>query len=188
MMRVEAIIFAAREPVPRDQLSRVVGRDCNLDLLIADIREELKARPYDIMAVAGGFQHRTRKAYADVIRASSASLPPVADLGTREAAVLMAIAYFQPVTRTELSRIFGREIGREVIAALRQAGFVSAGPRSPAPGAPYTFVTTRFFLSAFGFQTLRDLPDIEMLEDAGLLSRRKTADEGDLAPEGDEAD
>lgn len=43
--------------------------------------------------------------------------------------------------------------------------------RSPAPGAPYTFATTKHFLSAFGFDTLRDLPDIEALEDDGLLSR-----------------
>jgi segregation and condensation protein B len=49
-------------------------------------------------------------------------------------------------------------------------GFISSGPRSPTPGAPYTYVTTKHFLSAFGMETLRDLPNIEALEDAGLLS------------------
>ncbi|MFD1644059.1 hypothetical protein, partial [Halohasta litorea] len=43
--------------------------------------------------------------------------------------------------------------------------------RSPTPGAPYTYVTTPAFLSHFGFDTLRDLPDMEALEDAGLLSK-----------------
>jgi segregation and condensation protein B len=58
-----------------------------------------------------------------------------------------------------------------VIAALRGEGFIAAGPRSPTPGAPYAYVTTPAFLSHFGFESLRDLPDIEKLEDAGLLGR-----------------
>jgi chromosome segregation and condensation protein ScpB len=49
-----------RLPDPREPLARVVGPDCNLDLLIDDIRAELADRPYDLVAVAGGFQHRTR--------------------------------------------------------------------------------------------------------------------------------
>src|SRR5690606_17802996 len=56
MSRVEAVIFAADRPVSREQLARVVGRGCSLDLLIDDIREELRGRPYDLVAVAGGYQ------------------------------------------------------------------------------------------------------------------------------------
>lgn len=84
----------------------------------------------------------------------------------------MAVGYFQPVTRGELSKIFGKELSRDTIGNLRDAGFIGSGPRSPTPGAPYTYVTTKHFLSAFGFETLRDLPNIEALEDAGLLSRQ----------------
>jgi len=91
--------------------------------------------------------------------------------------VLMAIAYFQPVTRGELSKIFGKEVSRDLIGSLRGAGFISSGPRSPTPGAPYTYVTTKHFLSAFGMETLRDLPDMEALEDAGLLSRNAVKEE-----------
>jgi chromosome segregation and condensation protein ScpB len=68
--RVEATIFAASEPVTRSVLARVVGRECNLDLLIDDIRAELAGRPYDLVAVAGGFRHLTRPAYADAIRSA----------------------------------------------------------------------------------------------------------------------
>ncbi len=68
--------------------------------------------------------------------------------------------------------MFGKEVSRDTIGSLRSAGFVGSGPRSPTPGAPYTYVTTKHFLSAFGMETLRDLPDMEALEDAGLLSRR----------------
>ena len=54
MGRVEAVIFAASEPVPREVLARVVGKSCNLELIIDDIRAELAGRPYELMSVAGG--------------------------------------------------------------------------------------------------------------------------------------
>ncbi len=81
----------------------------------------------------------------------------------------MAIAMFQPVTRGELTEMFGREISRDLIAALREEGLIAAGPRSPKLGAPYAYVTTEKFLLEFGFELLRDLPDLEALKDAGLL-------------------
>jgi segregation and condensation protein B len=173
MLRVEAVIFASAEPVSRETLTRVVGKDCSIDLLVDDLIEELRDRPYELVSVAGGWQHRTRVRFAETIRASSATTRGgAAALSEFEAMVLMAVGYFQPVTRGELSKIFGKEASRDTVGTLRGAGFISSGPRSPTPGAPYTYVTTRQFLSAFGMETLRDLPDIEGLEDAGLLSRR----------------
>ena len=83
----------------------------------------------------------------------------------------MGIGYFQPITRGELSQFLGREVSRDVIAALRGEGLIAAGPCSPTPGAPYAYVTTQGFLARFGFTSLRDLPDIEKPEDAGLLGR-----------------
>lgn len=171
MLRLEAVIFAASAPVGREALARVVGKDCSIDLLIDDLREELHGRPYELVLVAGGWQFRTRARYAETVRASAAPTRPAPAISDFEAMVLMAVGYFQPVTRSELSKIFGKEVSRDTIAALRGAGFLASGPRSPTPGAPYTYVTTKLFLSAFGFETLRDLPDLEALEDAGLLSR-----------------
>ncbi|WP_412050584.1 SMC-Scp complex subunit ScpB [Hoeflea sp. Naph1] len=187
MLRVEAVIFASAEPVGREILARVVGKDCSVDLLIDDLREELRSRPYELVSVAGGWQHRSRSAYAPAIRASAApTRSPAAVLSELESMVLMAIAYFQPVTRSELSKIFGKEVSRDLIGSLRGAGFISSGPRSPTPGAPYTYVTTKHFLSAFGLETLRDLPDMEALEDAGLLSRR--IEEGSMVDSDPELD
>jgi len=187
MLHVEAVIFAAAEPVGRETLARVVGKDCSIDLLIDDLRAELRDRPYEIVFVAGGWQHRTRSAYASAIRASQAATRSAAPaLSGFEAMVLMAIAYFQPITRGDLSKIFGKEVSRDTIASLRGANVLASGPRSPTPGALYTYVTTKHFLSAFGLQTLRDLPDIEALEDAGLLSRKGMQEETLAAAEGEE--
>lgn len=173
MMRVEAVIFASAEPVTRETLARVIGKDCSIDLLIDDLREELRDRPYELVVVADGWQHRTRPRFAETIRASAApTRGGAAALSEFEAMVLMAVGYFQPITRGDLSKIFGKEVSRDTIAALRNANFLASGPRSPTSGAPYTYVTTKHFLSAFGMETLRELPNIEALEDAGLLNRK----------------
>jgi len=172
MGRIEAVIFASPTPVPREVLAKVVGRDCNLDLLIDDIRAELKGRPYELVAVVGGWQHRTRQSFAEAIRvATGMGATETKSLSQSQALVLMGIAYFQPITRGELGKFFGKEVSRDTIGHLRSLSFIAAGPRSPQPGAPYTYVTTKEFLSHFGFDTLRDLPDMEALEDAGLLSK-----------------
>ncbi|RUV66540.1 SMC-Scp complex subunit ScpB [Mesorhizobium sp. M5C.F.Cr.IN.023.01.1.1] len=181
MARVEATIFAAQEPVTRERLARIVGKSCNLDLLIADVREELRGRPYDLVAVAGGWKHLTRPAYADAIRTAVGADERTVDLSQAEVLVLMCIAYFQPITRAELSSFFGKEISRDLIGTLRGQNLIASGPRSPTPGAPYTYVTTKDFLLEFGLDTLRDLPDFEALEDAGLLSKEKLL-AGDILP------
>ncbi|MDI6028240.1 SMC-Scp complex subunit ScpB [Corticibacterium sp. UT-5YL-CI-8] len=181
MGRVEAVLFASSQPVSRDVLAKVVGRSCSIDLIIDDIRSELRDRPYDIVSVAGGWQHRTRPAFGGAIREAVGTHERTMDLSQFETLVLMTIAYFQPVTRAELSTFFGREISRDLIGTLRAGGFIASGPRSPTPGAPYTYVTTREFLTEYGFDTLRDMPDFEKLEDAGLLSHERMMAELDKA-------
>lgn len=126
-----------------------------------------------MVAVAGGFRHLTRPAYGDAIRAAFGGSEKAVDLTQSDVLILMCIAYFQPITRAELSSFFGKEISRDLIGRLRGAGLIASGPRSPTPGAPYTYVTTKEFLLQFGLDTLRDLPDFEALEDAGLLSKEK---------------
>lgn len=173
LCRVEAAIFAAPAPVTREALARLVGRDCNLDDLIADVSEELRGRPYELVHVAGGWQLRTKARYADAVRALNNDArdagPP--ELTPTELLTVTAVAYLQPATRGELSRLAGREISRDIIGRLKQLGLIDAALRAPEPGAPYAYVTTRKFLTVFGLATLRDLPDIEKLEDAGLMQR-----------------
>jgi segregation and condensation protein B len=170
MGRVEAVLFAAPEPVTREALARVVGENVAIEALIDDIREELRGRPYEIVFVAGGWRFQTRKKFAPFIRAA-AGAPVSAPLSETQARVVTAIAYFQPLTRAELSLILGREISRDGLATLRQTGLIGAGPRSPRAGAPVTYVTTGTFLERFGLASLRDLPDMDKLEDEGLLSK-----------------
>jgi segregation and condensation protein B len=167
--RVEAVLFATPEPASREILVRVVGRDCALDLLIEDLKADLSGRPYELVRAGQGFMLRTRPAFAPALRTAFGISAETRKLTKLEAGVLMAIAYFQPITRADLSEMFGREISRDLIAALREKRLVGAGPRSPTLGAPIAYVTTERFLSEFGFGSLSDLPDLEALKDAGLV-------------------
>jgi segregation and condensation protein B len=168
MRRIEAVLFASATPVPREVLARVVGQGAAVDLLIADLAADLTDRPYEIAKSADGWLLRTRPAYAAVIRAAADVGGQVLDLKAFDIAVLAAIAYHQPVTRDGLKDIFGKEISRDLIGRLHDQGLIATGPRSPRRGAPYTFVTTETFLTAFGLESLRDLPDPEQLGDAGI--------------------
>ncbi|MEQ8918284.1 MAG: SMC-Scp complex subunit ScpB [Roseovarius sp.] len=169
MRRIEAVLFASATPVPREDLARVVGQGASVDLLVEDLAADLEGRAFEIAKVAGGWMFRTRLAYAPAIRAAADVGDQLLDLSAFDIAVLATIAYHQPITRDGLKDIFGKEIGRDLIGRLHARDLIGTGPRSPRRGAPYTFVTTEKFLVAFGLESLRDLPDREQLDDAGLV-------------------
>ena len=100
-------------------------------------------------------KHLTRPAYA--IR-TAVGADVSTDLSESDVHVLVMIGYFQPVTRSELEKFFGREISRDQIGHLRRLDSIASGP--------YTFVTTLTFLLRFELNTLRDLPDFEAIEPA----------------------
>ena len=168
MRRIEAVLFASAAPVSREDLARVVGQAASVDLLIEDLAADLDGRAFELAHVADGWMLRSRAAYAPVIRAAADVGEQLIELSAFDIAVLAAIAYHQPITRDGLKEIFGKEISRDLIGRLHARDLIGTGPRSPRRGAPYTFVTTKQFLVAFDLESLRDLPDREQLEDAGL--------------------
>ncbi len=165
MGRIEAVLFASAAPVGREDLVRVVGQGVSVEMLIDNIQAELVGRPYELAKVAGGWMFRTKTQFADAIKAA-------ADLGDQslaftemEMGVLYAIAYHQPIDRAGLKDIFGKEVSRDLLARLRIRDLIASGPRSPRPGAPHTFVTTETFLVTFDLQSLRDLPELELIRE-----------------------
>jgi segregation and condensation protein B len=173
MLRVEAAVFASAKPVAREALVRVVGENCRFDDLIADLIHELRGRPYDLVQVAGGYALRTKTRFALAIHAvhPRRAGDDIAELTKTETFALTVIAYLQPVTRGEISKLAGREISRDVIASLKRHGLIDGAIRAPQPGGPFAYVTTRKFLEAFGFASLRDLPDLERIKAEGFLQR-----------------
>ena len=168
MRRIEAVLFASASPVPREDLARVVGQGVSVDLLIEDLSSDLDGRSFEVARVADGWMLRTRRSYAPAILAAADVGAQGPDLRAFDIAVLGAIAYRQPVTRDGLKDVFGKEISRDLIGRLHAQGLIGMGPRAPTRGAPYTYVTTEQFLVVFNLRTLQDLPDWELLGDAGM--------------------
>ena len=163
MGRVEAVFFASAAPVGREDLARIVGQGVSVQMLIEDIQAELMGRPYELVEVAGGWMFRTKTRFAEAIKATADFGEPSLAFTEMEMGVLCAIAYHQPIDRAGLKDIFGKEVSRDLLARLRYKNLIASGPRSPRPGAPHTFVTTETFLVTFDLQSLRDLPDMEVV-------------------------
>jgi segregation and condensation protein B len=164
-------------------LVRVVGGNCRFDDLIADLVHELRGRSYDLVQVAGGYALRTKTRFAPAIHAvhPRRAGDDIAELTKTETFALTAIAYLQPVTRGEISKLAGREISRDVIGALKRHGLIDGAIRAPQPGAPFAYVTTKMFLEAFGFASLRDLPDLERAQSRRLPGKSAGGDDLDGA-------
>lgn len=162
VLRIEAVLFASANPVPREDLARVVGKEASLDLLIEDLAAELEGRAVEVARVGAGWVLRTRAAYSPAIREAADVGDQALSLSAFDLAVLAAIAYHQPISRDGLKDIFGKEISRDLIGRLSERALISTGPREPRRGAPHTFVTTDGFLAAFGLETLLDFTDQEL--------------------------
>ena len=169
LRRIEAVLFASKDPVEARALQKVVGQGVSVEILINDLKAQLKDRPYDVARIGDGWQLRTKASYGEVARVAANVEDELSGLKEFDVAVLAAIAYHQPITRDGLRDIFGKDIARELIGRLSSRDLIAAGPRSPRRGAPYTYVTTEGFLSAFGLESLADLPDREAMRDAGIL-------------------
>jgi chromosome segregation and condensation protein ScpB len=176
--RIFAVLFASADPVDRPALASLIGRDVAVEAVITTLRATLADGSVEVARVGGGWMLRTRAAYADAIRLAlgtgagdgGADAAPE-EMTPRELAVLAAIAYFQPVSRAGLGEALGQVPGDALLRRLRDRGLIAAGPRSPARGAPRTFVTTPAFLATFDYEDIAaftdDIPDLG--EGAGRL-------------------
>ena len=134
--RVEAVLFAAPKPVTREILARVVWRDCALELLLDDLREDLHRRPIELVRAGENFTLHTRPTF----RAGNSRR--IRHPGRREAtdkARGRDVDGGGDVPACHPGGDFGDvrpEISRDLIAGLREEGLIAAGPRSPKLGAP----------------------------------------------------
>ena len=135
MGRVEAVILASAEPVLRENLAQVVGKSCSLELVIDDVRDELRGRPYEIVSVAGGWSFRTKMGFGDAIRTALGAAQKT-ELPRSNPLVLMAIGYFQAITRGQLSQFLSREVSRTRSLACAAKASSSPGRASQRPARP----------------------------------------------------
>ncbi len=172
--QVEAIIYAAEEPVTIDQIATVLkdaAPEGDLSLkdtirsAIFELMNDYAAadRGMEIRQVAGGYRMSTRPEHHDVVRAFAKSLKPPVRLSLQALETLAVIAYKQPITVPEISEIRGVD-SSGVIATLLDRKLITTAGRKAVIGRPILYKTSKDFLLRFGLRDIGELPSIEEFE------------------------
>ena len=165
----EALVFASAQPVSEAFIAERVARGIDIAAIMQKLKADYAMRGVNLVQVDGAWAFRTAADLSFVIRRDESE---VRKLSRAALEVLAIIAYHQPVTRAEIEDIRGVQTSKGTLDVLMEAGWVRFRGRRRTPGRPVTLGTTRDFLDHFGLEELRDLPGLEELKGAGLLSGR----------------
>ena len=166
---LEAMLFAAVEPVDEDVLISRLPEGVDVPALLHELSEQYAARGVNLTRVAGRWAFRTAGDLAPHLRIE-VKVPR--KLSRAAVETLAIIAYHQPVTRGEVEEIRGVALSRGTLDVLLEAGWIKPVGRRRTPGRPATWGTTPRFLEHFSLNSLGDLPGVEELKAAGLLDSR----------------
>ncbi|OLP55259.1 SMC-Scp complex subunit ScpB [Rhizobium rhizosphaerae] len=165
----EAIVFAAAEPVSLAYIAERLPAGIDAGAVMARLKAQYRDRGVNLVQIGQSFAFRTA---ADLARVLADGQAEPRKLSRAAMEVLAIIAYHQPVTRAEIEEVRGVQTSKGTLDVLMEAGWVRFRGRRRTPGRPVTFGTTRDFLDHFGLEDLRDLPAVEDLKAAGLISGR----------------
>ncbi len=163
---LEAVIYAADEPVSLDQLSKAVEVEKHevraaLDLLVASYQTD--EHGIEIRKVAGGWKLYTKPHHHDIVRKFIKALRPPVRLTMPALETLAVIAYKQPVTGPEINEIRGVNCGG-VLKTLLEKRLITTAGRKPVIGRPILYRSSKEFLMRFGLSDLEELPSLKEFE------------------------
>jgi segregation and condensation protein B len=163
---LEALLFAAEEPLDEKTLSAPLPEGTDLRALLAELQNEYACRGVNLVRVAGKWMLRTASDLAWLLTREA-----VVQRKLSRAAIetLAIVAYHQPVTRAEIEEIRGVSTSKGSLDVLLETGWVRLRGRRKAPGRPVTYGTSEAFLAHFGLEALADLPGLDELKGAGLI-------------------
>ena len=166
---LEALLFAAAEPLDDDTLKSRLPQGADLAGLLAELQAIYDHRGVNLVRVSGKWAFRTASDLAFLLRKETTEQRRLSRAGIETLAI---VAYHQPVTRAEIEEIRGVAVSRGTIDQLLELDWIRLGRRRMTPGRPVTFVVTETFLDHFGLESARDLPGLKELRAAGLLDNR----------------
>ncbi|KAB2680735.1 MULTISPECIES: SMC-Scp complex subunit ScpB [Brucella/Ochrobactrum group] len=166
---VEAIVFASAEPVSERALAERLPANVDVAPVLRHLQKIYETRGVHLVQVGSAWAFRTAP---DLAFLMSREAVQQRKLSRAAMEVLAIIAYHQPVTRAELEDIRGVETSKGTLDVLMETGWIKLRGRRRTPGRPVTYGTTDAFLDHFGLPEIRDLPGLEELRGAGLLSAR----------------
>lgn len=193
---LEAMLFAATEPVSEKELVERMPEGVNVKALLKELSQQYTGRGIHLARVAGKWAFRTAEDLAAHLRIETKVRRKLSRAAVETLAI---IAYHQPLTRSEVEEIRGVALSRGTLDLLLELEWIRPVGRRRTPGRPATWGTTQKFLEHFNLDELSDLPGMDELKDAGLLDTRpvrtifgemhgKDDDEAGDGPDGEDAE
>ena len=163
---VEAILFAATEPLDVDTIETKISKKTNILKVLEKLQNVYSTRGINLVNISKKWSFRTAK---DLSNLMSNQKSIEKKLSKAAIETLSIIVYHQPVTRAEIEESRGVAFGTNTLDILMELNWVKPAGRKNVPGKPIQYGTTDDFLSHFNIQKLSDLPTVDELGSAGLI-------------------
>ena len=164
--QVEAILFAAEEPLDLESIQTRLKTKANVLKILKSLENQYKIRGINLICIANKWSFRTPSNLSKLMNLETSTQKKLSKAAIETLAI---IVYHQPVTRSEIEEIRGVSFATGTLEKLLELNWVRPSGRKNVPGKPIQYVTTDEFLSHFNLQKLSDLPNVEELTSAGLI-------------------
>ena len=163
---VEAILFAAAEPLDIESIESRISKKTNILKILEKLQHTYSNRGINLVCISKKWSFRTAQNLAKLMSRQKSVEKKLSQAAIETLAI---IVYHQPVTRGEIEEIRGVAFGTNTLEILMEQNWVKPQGRKDVPGRPIQYVTTDEFLSHFNLQKLSDLPTVDELSSAGLI-------------------
>ena len=166
--QVEAILFAAEEPLDEESIQEKLKTKINISKILVSLEKQYKNRGINLICISNKWSFRTA---SNLSQFMNLQIHAKKKMSKATIETLAIIVYHQPVTRSEIEEVRGVSFATGTLEILLELDWVRPSGRKNVPGKPIQYVTTDGFLSHFNLQKLSDLPNIEELTSAGLIDQ-----------------
>ena len=164
--QVEAILFAAEEPLDIPSIQEKLKTRANISKILDSLEKQYRNRGVNLVCITNKWSFRTASNLSKFMNLQTFTKKKLSKAAIETLAI---IVYHQPVTRSEIEEIRGVSFATGTLEILLELNWVRPFGRKNVPGKPIQYITTDDFLSHFNLQKLSDLPNIEELTSAGLI-------------------
>jgi len=164
--QVEAILFAAEEPLDLETIQSRIKVKTNVLKVLESLEGQYKNRGVNLICIKDKWSFRTSLNLSKLMHFQTQKQKKLSKAAIE---TLSIIVYHQPVTRSEIEEIRGVSFASGTLEILLELNWVRPSGRKNVPGKPIQYVTTDDFLNHFNLQKLSDLPNVEELTSAGLI-------------------
>ena len=171
--QVEAILFAAEEPLDIESIQEKLKSKTNVIKILQSLEKQYENRGINLVCIANKWSFRTALNISKFINVQTSSKKKLSKAAIETLAI---IVYHQPVTGSEIEEIRGVSFASGTLEILLELNWVRPSGRKDVPGKPIQYITTDDFLSHFNLKKLTDLPNIEELTSAGLIDNTNIDD------------